>query len=61
MHKEELASDALLWQPTHGWPAKTYIDQLQEDTGLLNVDIATAMMDRDTWRKRVNEIQACST
>ena len=65
-NKEELASDVLLWQPTHGHtavgrPAKTYVDQLQEDAGLQKDDLATAMMDKDQWRKRVVGIRACST
>ena len=65
-HKEEIASDTLLWQPTHGHtavgrPAKTFVDQLQEDAGLEKEDLATAMMDRDLWRKRVTEVRARST
>ena len=36
--KDELISDVLLWTPTYGqakagWPARTYIQQLWEDTG----------------------------
>ena len=51
-HKEELAADTMLWQPRHGTtsigrPAKTYVDQLREDTGLEAEDLSTAMMDRD--------------
>ena len=65
-HKEEIASDTLLWQPTYrhtavGRPAKTYVDQLQEDSGLEKADLATAMMNRNLWRKQVVEVRACST
>ena len=64
-HKEELAADTMLWQPRHGTtsigrPAKTYVDQLREDTGLEAEDLSTAMMDRDLWRARVNAVRASS-
>ena len=64
--KDELASDVLLWQPTHskrprGRPAKTYIDQLLEDTGCNIDEIPTAMNDRKGWMERVKKCRASST
>ena len=61
----ELASTVLLWQPQHcqrsrGRPAKTYIDQLVEDTEYTLDELPNAMNDRDGWRKRVNECRASS-
>ena len=60
-HKEELAADTMLRQPRHGTtsirrPAKTYVDQLREDTGLEVEDLSTAMMDQDLWRAKVNAV-----
>ena len=51
MHNE-LIRDALLWTPTHGRakagrPARTYIQQLCEDTGCYPVDLPRAMNDRE--------------
>ena len=65
----ELASTILLWQPQHGQrsrgrPAKTYIDQLVEDTECtLDKLINAIYMENDIygWRKRVNECRASST
>ena len=62
----ELAITVLLWQPqhgqrSHGRPAKTYIDQLVEDTECTLDELPNAMNDRDGWRKRVNECRASST
>ena len=65
--KDEVASDLILWQPQHGnrsrgRPAKTYIDQLRDDTDLLTTDeIKTAMNDREGWRKYVMDYRASST
>ena len=63
--KEEIVSDTLLWRPSHGRtaigrPAKTYIDQLREDTGLNEEELPTAMMDKETWRERVMQVRASS-
>ena len=58
-HKEEVASDLVLWEPTEGQPGrgrrqKSYIDNLLEDTGTDNAaELRTLMMDRDTWKVRV--------
>ena len=62
--KDELVSDVLLWTPTYGcakagWPARTYIQQLCEDTGCNPEDLPEAMNDREKWRERVRDISAC--
>ena len=49
---DELISDVLLWTPTHGRakagrPARTYIQQLCEDTGCCPEDLPEAMNDRE--------------
>ena len=54
----ELISDVLLWTPTYdrakaGRPARTYIQQLCEDTGCGPEDLPEAMYDREKWRERV--------
>ena len=59
-------SYVLLWTPTHGRakagrPARTYIQQLCEDTGCCPEDLPEAMYDREKWRKRVRDIRATST
>ena len=60
--KDELISDVLLSTPTKaGWPARTYIQQLCEDTGCSPEDLPEAMNDREKWRERVRDIRAGST
>ena len=64
--RDELISDVLLWTPTHGCakagrPARTYIQQLCEDTGCCLEDLPEAMNDREKWRERVRDIRATST
>ena len=61
--KDELISDVLLWTPTYGCanvgrPARTYIQQLCEDTGCNPEDLPEAMNDREKWRVRVRDIRA---
>ena len=61
--RDELIRDVLLWIPTHGRakagrPARTYIQQLCEDTGCCP-DLPRAMNDREEWRKRVRDIRCC--
>ena len=56
--RDELISDVLLCTPTHGRakagrPARTYIQQLCEDTGCCPEDLPGAMNDREEWRERV--------
>ena len=64
--RDELIRDLLLWIPTHGRakagrPARTYIQQLCEDTGCCPEDLPGAMNDREEWRERVRDIRAAST
>ena len=64
--RDELISDVLLWTPTHGQakagrPARTYIQQLCEDTGCSSEDLPEAMNDREKWRERVRDIHAGGT
>ena len=63
---DELISDVLSWTPTHGRakagrPARTYIQQLCEDTGCCLDDLPEAMKDREKWREGVRDIRATST
>ena len=64
--RDELISDVLLWTSTYswakaGWPSRTYIQQLCEDTGCSPEDLPEAMNDREKWRERVRDIRASST
>ena len=64
--KDELVSDVLLWTPTYGrakagGPARTYIQQLCEDTGCNPEDLQEAMNDREKRRERVRDIRAGGT
>ena len=61
--KDELVSDVLLWTATYGQakagrPARTYIQQLCEDTGCNPEDLLEAMNDREKWREMVKDIRA---
>ena len=52
--------------PTYGWakagrPARTYIQQLCEDTGCSPEDLPEAMNDREKWRERVRDIRVSGT
>ena len=64
--RDELISDVLLWTPTHGRakagrPARTYIQQLCDDTGCCPKDLPEAMNDREKWRERVRDSRAGGT
>ena len=64
--KDELVSDLLLWTSTYGQakagrPARTYIQQLCEDTGCNPEDLPEAMNDREKWREMVKDIRAGGT
>ena len=64
--KDELVSGVLLWTPTYGQakagrPARTYIQQLCEDTGCNPEDLPEAMNDREKWREMVKDIRAGGT
>ena len=55
-NSELVASQLVLWQPTHGKKNKgrqraTYVDTLLKDTGLNTVDeVANCMGNRDVWQ-----------
>ena len=64
--KDEIVSDVLLWTPAYGQskagrPARTFIQQLCDDTGCDPEDLPKAMNDRETWRERVRDIRASRT
>ena len=64
--QDEFISDVLLWTPTYGQakagqPARTYIQQLCEDTGCNPEDLPEAMNNRETWRESVRDICAGGT
>ena len=64
--RDELISDVLLWTPTYGWekagrPARTYIQQLCEDTGCSPEDLPETMNYREKWRERIRDIRATTT
>ena len=57
---EERVSDILLWNLSHGRarlgrPARTYLQQLCNDTGYCMKDLPKVMNDRDERRERVRE------
>lgn len=54
-HPEEAASNLVLWTPKHGKrgrgrPARTFVQQLREDTGLEEQEMLSLMRCRDRWR-----------
>ena len=56
--RDELISDVLLWTPKYGRakagrPARTYIQQLCDDTGCSPEDLPEARNDREKWWERV--------
>ena len=64
--KDEIVSDVLLWTPAYGQskagrPARTFIQQLYDDTGCNPEDLLKAMNERETWRERVRDIRASHT
>ena len=64
--KNELSSEVLLWEPSHGKrsrgrPRKTYVDQLIADTAYTYEDLANLMDDRDRWKELINESRASSS
>ena len=63
--QDKLISDVHLWTPAYGQakagrPARTYIQQLYEDTGCSPKDLPEAMNDREKWQERVRDICASS-
>ena len=64
--RDELINVVLQWTPSHGrakagLPARTYIQQLCEDTGYIPDDQPEAMNDREEWPERVRDIRAGGT
>ena len=64
--KDEIVNDVLLWTPAYGQskagrPARTFIQQLCDDTGCSPEDLPEAMNDRETWRERFRTIRASRT
>ena len=64
--RDEIISDELLWTPTYGRvkagrPARTYIQQLCEDTGCSPEDLPEAMNEREMCRERVRDTRAGGT
>ena len=64
--KDEIVSAVLLWTPAYGQskagrPARTFIQQLCDDTGCKPEDLPKAMNDRETWRERVRDLRASRT
>ena len=64
--RDEIVSDVLLWtlaygQSKAGWPSRTYIQQLCDDTGCNPEDLPESMNDREKWRERVRDICASRT
>ena len=54
-------SSLLFWRSRHGRRGigrlvKTYIDQLEKDTGVERDNLPEPMQNRDIWKKLVNEI-----
>ena len=65
-NRDELIRDVLLWTPTYGRakagrPARTYIQQLYEDTGCSPEDLPEAMNDKEKWREWVRGVRASGT
>ena len=63
---DEIIRDVFLWTPTYsrekaGRPARTYIQQVCEDTGCSPEDLPEAVNDRKKWRERVKDIRASGT
>ena len=64
--RNEHISDVLLWTPSYGRakagrPARTYIQQLWEETGSSPEDLPEAMNHREEWRERFWDIRASGT
>ena len=53
--------DPLIWPNKAGWPARTYIQQLCEDTWCSPGDLPKAINDKEEWRERVRDIRAGGT
>ena len=61
--RDELISDVLLWTSTYGrakagQPARTFIQQLCEESGCSPEDLPEEKNDREKWRQQVKDICA---
>ena len=61
-NKNELASEFVLWAPSHGQRkrgrlALVYPDILVRDTGCQHKELPNAMSDKDNWRNHVKLCQ----
>ena len=66
IQQDEFISDVLLWTPKYvrakaAQPARTFIQQICEDTGCSPEDLPEAMNDREKWRERVRDIRTGGT
>ena len=57
-NKKEIVHELILWEPKHGKRSvggqkRTYIDQLEQDTGIPRENLACEMDDREGWKKIV--------
>ena len=64
--KDEVIRDVLLWTPAYGQakagrPARTYNQQLCEDTGCSPEELPEAMNEREKLRERVRDIRTSDT
>ena len=64
--RDELISDVFLWTPAYGQAkagrsARTYIQQIGEETWCSPEDLPEAMNDREKWREKVRDIRASGT
>ena len=63
-HPELIASELVLWEPSHGTRkpgrrSNTYIDSLKRDTGLKETsEVKTLMEDRQRWRAVIHNSRA---
>ena len=65
-NRDKLISDVLLCTPSHdrakaGRPARTYTQQLHEDTGCSPEDLPEEMNDKEEGRERLRDIRAGGT
>ena len=60
-HEWRTTMDPTYGQAKAGRPARTYIQQLCEDTGCNPEDLPEAMNDREKWREMVKDIRAGGT
>ena len=64
--KKEIIREVLFWKPEHGRrgrgrPARSYIEQLEADTGHGSEILPKIMEDRNAWRELVMNTRASST